>query len=157
VTDIQIKATDKKLDRVTALFENVANNQGLLVEEFFYQSLIKKNCIGNLCFDDVTKNMEKHRGDLQEEFDLFLTNGESIAIIEVKQKAHLKDLDILKRKVKNFKKLYPIYKDYKLYAGLATYHIYEEAKKTILDAGYFILQKSGNFVYTEKAEHLKIA
>ena len=36
----------------------------------------------------------------QEEYDLFLTNGEVIAIIEVKYKAHLNDIDKLSRKFK---------------------------------------------------------
>jgi len=154
-TDKQIQETDKKLDRVTGLFDNISKNQGLLVEEFFYQSLIKKNCIGKLCFDDIAQNMKKHRGKIQEEYDIILTNGNSIAIIEVKQKTHINDLVALKRKTQNFKKLFPIYKDYKLYAGFATYHIYDEAKNATLDDGYFVLQRTGDFIFSESHKVLQ--
>ena len=58
--------------------------------------------------------MEKHRGNIQEEYDLMMTYEDSIAIVEVKYKAHLKDIDKLDRKINNIKKLISIYKDYKL-------------------------------------------
>ena len=58
--------------------------------------------------------MEKHRGNIQEEYDLMMTNEDSIAIAEDKYKAHLKDIDKLDRKINNIKKLISIYKDYKL-------------------------------------------
>lgn len=74
----------------------------------FFQSLIKDNHLGSIHFDDVVKNMEKHRGQIQEEYDLVMTNGDAIGIVEVKYKAHANDLDKLDRKMKHFKKLFPI-------------------------------------------------
>ncbi|MCK5867567.1 MAG: hypothetical protein KAG14_04140, partial [Mycoplasmataceae bacterium] len=103
-----------------------------------------------------TKNMEKHRGKIQEEYDLFLTNGNSIAIIEVKYKAHCNDLDKLGRKMNNFKKLFPIYKDYDLYGGLASFHINDDVKNEILNQGYFALQRKGDFIYTENSDYLRV-
>ena len=115
------KETDRKLDKIAKMIGGVSNNQGDVAEDFFYNSLIKDNHLGSLSFDDITKNMAKHRGKIQEEYDIFLTNGESIAIIEVKYKAHLEDISKLDRKFNNFKKLFPIYKDYKLYGAMASF------------------------------------
>ncbi len=50
---------------------NVTRNQGDVAEEFFFNSLIDEPRLGSIYFDDITKNMQKHRGNLQEEFDLF--------------------------------------------------------------------------------------
>jgi Holliday junction resolvase-like predicted endonuclease len=47
--------------------------------------------------------MEKHRGQIQEEYDLVMTNGDAIAVVEVKYKAHKNDLDKLDRKMKFLK------------------------------------------------------
>ena len=116
-TSEQMKRTDAKLESVGIKLGGIGNNQGDVAEEFFYNSLIKDLTLGGIQFEDITKNMEKHRGKIQEEYDLFLTNGKSIAVIEVKYKAHVNDLDKLDRKVANFKKLYPIYKDYDLYGA----------------------------------------
>lgn len=154
-TDEQMKRTDEKLERMGINLANIGKNQGDVAEDFFYQSLIRNNRLGKLCFDDVTRNMEKHRGDIQEEYDLFMTNGDSIAIVEVKYKAHLKDIDKLDRKINNFKKLFPIYKDYKLYGALAAFYINDDAKEEILNRGYFALQRSGDLVCSEHGDNLR--
>ena len=155
-TTAQMKRTDEKLERMGIHLGNISKNQGDVAEDFFYQSLIKDNHLGDLYFDDITKNMEKHRGNIQEEYDLFMTNGDSIAIVEVKYKAHKNDLDKLDRKMKNFKKLFPIYKDYKLYGALAAFHINDDAKEEIFNRGYFALQRSGDLVCTESSKHLTV-
>ena len=155
-TDEQMKRTDEKLERMGINLANISRNQGDVAEDFFYQSLIKDNRLGGLSFDDITRNMEKHRGKIQEEYDLFMTNGDCIAIVEVKYKAHLKDIDKLDRKINNFKKLFPIYKDYKLYGALAAFHINDDAKEEILNRGYYALQRSGDLVCSESGDNLKV-
>ena len=159
-TDEQIKRNDKmlteKLDRIGITLGNVTNNQGDVAEEFFFQSLIKDNHLGSIHFDDVVKNMEKHRGQIQEEYDLVMTNGDAIGIVEVKYKAHENDLDKLDRKMRNFKKLFPIYQNYKQYGAIASFHINDAAKKEALKRGYFVLQRSGDLVHTESSEHLTV-
>ena len=148
-TDEQMKRTDEKLERIGIYLGNVTRNQGDVAEEFFFNSLVNETRLGSIRFDDIIKNMEKHRGNIQEEYDLFLTNGDAIAIIEVKYKAHSNDLKKLDRKMGNFKLLFPIYKDYKLYGALASFYINDDTKKEALERGYFILQRSGNLIHTE--------
>ena len=156
LTDEQMKRTDEKLECIGIHLGNVTRNQGDVAEDFFYQSLVKDNHLGGIRFDDITKNMQKHRGDIQEEYDLFMTNGDAIAVVEVKYKAHENDIDKLDRKMDNFKKLFPIYKNYKLYGALASFHINDDAKKEALKRGYFVLQRSGNVIHSECGEHLKV-
>ncbi len=84
LTDEQMRRTDEKLERVGLTLGNIGRNQGDVAEEFFYNSLINDLHLGDIAFEDITKNMEKHRGKIQEEYDLFLTNGKAIAVIEVK-------------------------------------------------------------------------
>jgi hypothetical protein len=155
-TDEQLKRTDAKLERIGAMVGSISHNQGDVAEEFFYQSLISNNRLGSITFDDITKNMEKHKGNLQEEYDLFMTNGDSIAIVEVKYKAHINDVKRLERKFNNFKKLFPIYKDYKLYGALAAFHMNDDAKEETLNQGFFALQRTGDLVCSENREHLRI-
>jgi len=151
------KETDRKLDKVAKMLGGIGANQGDVAEDFFYNSLIKDNHLGSLAFDDVTKNMSKHRGQLQEEYDIFLTNGNAIAIIEVKYKAHLEDVGKLERKFNNFKKLFPIYKDYTLYGAMASFYFNQETKDEVLKQGYFVIESSGDLVKTENSDYLKVA
>lgn len=148
--------TARKLDKLGDLYGNIGQNQGDVAEEFFFNSLIKDNHLGAIHFDDVVKNMEKHRGQIQEEYDLVVTNGDAIGIVEVKYKAHENDLDKLDRKMKHFKKLFPIYQNYKQYGAIASFHINDKAKKEALRRGYFVLQRSGNLIHTESSDHLTV-
>jgi hypothetical protein len=154
---------DKEMEKLIAqqkklgdLFGNMGQNQGHIAEEFFYNSLIEDTHLGAIHFEDVTANMQKHRGQIQEEYDLVLTNGDTVGIIEVKYKAHEKDLDKLERKMRNFKKLFPLYQNYKLYGALAAFHVNKEAKQAALERGFFVLQRSGKVIHTDSAENLLV-
>ncbi len=149
--------TSIKLDKVAKMLGGIGLNQGNVAEDFFYNSFIKDNHLGSIVFDDITKNMGKHRGKTQEEYDIFLTNGDAIAIIEVKYKAHLEDISKLERKFNNFKKLFPIYKDYKLYGAMASFYFNQEIKDELLQQGYFIVERKGELITTENSDYLKVA
>jgi hypothetical protein len=159
-TDEQMKRNDamltEKLERMGVMLGNIGQNQGDVAEEFFFQSLIKDNHLGKIHFEDVVKNMEKHRGQIQEEYDLVMTNGDAIAVVEVKYKAHKNDLDKLDRKMKHFKPLFPIYQAFKQYGAIAAFHINDDAKEEALRRGYFVLQRSGDLVHTESSDHLTV-
>ena len=71
-----------------------------------------------------------------------MTNGETAGIVEVKYKAYENDLDKLERKMKNFKKLFPIYKEYKLYGAIASFHVNNDAKNQALKSGFFCVATS---------------
>ena len=146
----------RKLDKLGELYGNLGKNQGDVAEEFFFNSLLKDNHLGSVHFDDIFTNMGSHSGQMQEEYDLVMTNGDAIGIVEVKYKAHENDLDKLDRKMKNFKKLFPWFKDYRQYGAIASFHINEAAKKAALSKGYFVLQRSGDVVHTESGEHLTV-
>ena len=160
-TDEQMRHTDKKLqlvseklDKVAELVGNIGRNQGDIAEEFFFNSLASDTRLGHIHFDDISKNETKRRGNTLEEYDIVMTNGESIGIVEVKYKAHEKDLLKLERKMRNFKKLFPVYANYKLYAAIASFHMNEDAKAAALERGFFVLQRTGKVIHTDCGSNL---
>jgi len=155
-TDEQMKRTDEKLERMGITLGNVTNNQGDVAEEFFFNSLANDTHLGNIHFDDIEKNGHKRRGKMEEEYDIIMTNGDAIGIVEVKYKAHENDLDKLDRKMQNFKKLFPIYQNFKQYGAIASFHINDNAKREALKRGYFVLQRSGDLVHTESSDNLTV-
>ncbi len=149
-TDEQMKKTDEKLDKLAKLYGNVSKNQGDVAEEFFFNTINANLKIGNVKFDDITANQYKARNGVKDEYDILLTNGDSVAIIEVKYEAHENDLDKLKtKKIPNFRKLFPMYKDYKIYAGIAGFHINEDVVKKAEEYGFFVLKRKGELVETD--------
>ena len=150
------KETDRKLEKASELLGNIGRNQGDVAEEFFFNSLVDDPHLGGIHFDDISKNDYKQRGKLQEEYDIVMTNGNAIGIVEVKYKAHENDLSKLERKMRNFKTLFPVYENYKLYGAIASFHINDDAKKDALERGFFVLQRKGEVVQTDCGEHLMV-
>jgi len=146
----------RKLDKLGELYGNIGQNQGDVAEEFFFNSLANDTHLGSIHFDDIEKNGHKRRGKTEEEYDIIMTNGDAVGIVEVKYKAHENDLDKLDRKMQNFKKLFPWFKDYKQYGAIASFHINDDAKREALRRGYFVLQRSGDLVHTECSDHLTV-
>jgi len=155
-TDKTIEKMAKKIDHVADIVDGVSKNQGAVAEEFFYNSLAQDNHLGAIHFDGIAPNMSMRLGRLEEEYDIVMTNGDAIGIVEVKYKAHENDLKKLERKMKNFKKLFPVYENYKLYGAIASFHFYPEAKKAALNQGFFVLQRSGKVVQTDCGENLLV-
>ena len=162
-TDEQMRKTDKtiekmarKIDHVADIVDGVSKNQGAVAEEFFYNSLAEDNHLGAIHFDGIAPNMSMRQGRLEEEYDIVMTNGNAIGIVEVKYKAHENDLKKLDRKMRNFKTLFPWFKDYKLYGAIASFHFYEKAKEEALKQGFFVLQRSGKVVQTDCGENLLV-
>jgi len=84
---------------------------------------------------------------LEDEFDIVLVNETSIAIVEVKHKAHPKLIEhMLAKKIPNFRTLFPYYQELKLYGVIASmvsnHKLIEKAK----EAGLFFLTQQGNHV-----------
>jgi len=141
--------SDKKLDKVAKLVGGMSNNQGDVAEEFFYNSLKHKQELAGIHYDRVEKNITASANKVEDEFDIVMINGSDVAIIEVKYKAHEKDLEkLLTKKYTNFQKLYPMYKDYKHHLGLASFYINDNLKEIALSKGVMILQRKGDIVET---------
>ena len=156
-TDEKLKKTDKLIEKLAKQISGIGNNQGAVAEEFFYNSLQNRMKLLDMEFDDILLNLHKSKRGLQDEFDIVLINGKNIVLIEVKYKAHKNDIDKLDKKIKNFRKLFPEYSNLKLYAGIATFHIYKEAKEFAKEKGYFILKRVGDIIEEYKADKLKVA
>lgn len=143
-TDRQLAKTDAKLEKVATLLGNVNNNRGEVAEEFFFRSLEKKPQIADIHFDTVHRNWSSSKGKVFDEFDLLLVNGDVLALIEVKTKAHVELVNnMIHKKIPNFKLLFPHAKQYKLYAGIASLVTYPELIEAAQHAGLFLLTQQG--------------
>jgi Holliday junction resolvase-like predicted endonuclease len=148
-TDEQMKRNEAKLTKMGVLLGNISNNQGDVAEEFFYNSLEDKKDLAGVHYDFIDKNWRSSTKTLRDEFDIVMVNGKDIAIIEVKYKAHEKDLEkLLTKKQENFKELFPIYKDYTHHLALASFYMPQELKEKALENNVIVLQRKGDVMET---------
>jgi len=145
------KKTDERLDRVAKQLGSIAKNQGDVAEEYFVNSLKESLRIGNLDFDLLLENVGLKTKKINDEFDILLVNGESVALIEVKYKVHPNDLDRLPKKIEHLK-LMPQYRNYNIYAGVAGFFVPSDVIEEAEKRGYFVLQRKGDVIvsYADK-------
>jgi hypothetical protein len=154
-TDEQLKRTDEKLERMGISLGNITNNTGSITEEYFFNCLFEKPVLGGVKYDKVRRNISGVGLKSEDEFDIVMYNGDSIALIECKSKAHKNDLTkLIEKKADNFKDVFPNFKDYKIYLGLASFSFYPELEELAKENGVAILKQKGDMVEIE-ADNLK--
>ena len=155
-TEAQMARTDATLERMGIHLGGITDNNGSNTEDYFYNSLLDNPVLGGIKYDSISKNLEIRSKRSQGEFDLVMFNGESIALIECKYKAHKSDVEkLINKKVDSFKKLFPVYANYKFYLGIASFSFYPELENFAKQNGVAILKQKGEVVEIE-ADNLKI-
>ena len=146
-TDTQMKLTDAKLDRLGIIVGGISNSQGDVAEEFFMNTISYDQNIAGIKYDMMYINLQKRFKGIEDEFDIVLVNGQDVLLIEIKYKLHKKDIDtLLNKKIINFKKLYPEYKNYNHHLGLASFKIHNDVKQEALDNNIMVLQRKGDVI-----------
>ena len=155
-TAAQMNRNDAKLTRMGINLGNMANNHGESTEEYFYNSLFDNLRLGNIKFDEISKNLHGKVSRLEDEFDIAMFNGKNVALIECKYKANENDvLKLIEKKVENFKLLFPFYANHSFYLGIASFSFYPKLEKLAKDNGVAILRQKGEVVEIE-ADNLKV-
>ena len=139
--------TDRRIDKVNATLGSWAKNQGDFAEEYFTNSFEqgKLNFFGEK-FDEIAKNLTHFWQGLKDEYDIVLYNHTSVALIEVKYKAHINDIPEVLKKAETFRILFPNYKDFKIYLGLASMSFYPALEKKCIENGIAIIKQVGDTV-----------
>ena len=138
---------EKKLDKAYKLICGTSDNAGHHAEQYFQNVFADKLSFGKIKYDYMTPNLKYKRKGEHAEFDIALFNGNTVAIIEAKNRIHPDFVkEIAEKKAAQFRKYFPLYKDYALYLGVAGFSfddkVIEEAKKY----GVGIIRQVGNAV-----------
>jgi hypothetical protein len=152
----QMKETDRRMKELQKTVGGMANNQGAFAEEYFFNSFEngKTNFFGEK-FDIIKKNLTNVWQGLEDEYDIVLYNHASVALIEVKYKANINDIPVILKKAETFRILFPNYKDFKIYLGLASMSFYAELEQECISEGIAIIKQVGDTVVIND-EHLKV-
>jgi len=151
-TSMQMKETDKKIKEVTEQLGGISNSNGDFAEEFFYNSLKETMTFAGIHFDCISDKFARRKimpdkTEKEAQFDIVLHNGNSIAVIEAKYKANLKDVkELVEKKIPNFRLLYPEYAKYKLYLGIGSLVLKERVVQEAKKLGIGLMQQRGDAV-----------
>ena len=154
-TAAQLKKTEALLKNMGIHVGGMANSHGQSTEEYFYNSLFGDRHLGNIKFDEISKNLHGKIPNLEDEFDITMFNGSNIALIECKYRATENDVvKLIEKKVGNFKILFPSYANHHFYLGIASFSFDDRTEKFAKENGIALLRQKGDVVEIE-ADNLK--
>jgi len=141
------KKWEKRMKKLEELTGSWANNHGTFAEEYFFNSFEagQKNFFGEK-FEDVKKNLKNFWKGIEDEYDIVLYNHTSVALIEVKYKANTNDIPGVLKKAETFRILFPNYKDFRIYLGLASMSFYPELEQECINQGIAVIKQVGDTV-----------
>jgi hypothetical protein len=154
-TDRLFKESDKKLDKLCGKVGGIDNNIGYHAEQFFQDVFRKKLEFGGMKYYEMIPNLA-YKGKKDEiEFDIALVNGESVALIEVKNRIHPDFVKILaEERVEKFKEFFREFDNYDVYLGIAGFSFSKEVIDRASTYGVGIIKQVGEGVEV-KADNLK--
>ncbi len=146
-TNEQMRATDRKLKSLGIHLDGITKTTGEEVEEFFYTSLISKGLnLGGVKFDVASQNICATKDGRSHEMDIFLENGDRVAIVEVKNKVKKESIDQLERIIANFPTFHSSFKEYKVMGAIAGKVFSKDLQKRALKKGFVVLTQKGNHI-----------
>ena len=154
-----VAETSRKVAELTASIQEtrkevggLGNSYGMYAESYFLESLKKTKKFGGISYkfvdDDLKNSIVLPNGErVVGQYDIVMHNGDIIVIIEVKSKVQKKDvIDLIERKLDEFKMLFPHYADKKFHLGVAGFSFDKNAEEEAMNRGVGILKLAGENV-----------
>jgi hypothetical protein len=155
-TDRQMKETDRKVKEVCGKVGGIDENLGHHAEQFFQDVFKRKKEFGGVKYKRIHRNFIGEDDNNEKiEIDILLVNGDSVALIEVKNRIHPNFVtEFAQERVVKFRKLCPEYDNYKIYLGIAGFSFDKKVLESAKENGIGIVKQLGESVEIE-AEHLR--
>jgi len=147
-----VAETTKAVFGVDKKVNGIGDSNGMLAEDYFYESLNKTKTLGGIHFDGVIRNMAnmlklEDGTILNDEYDTVMINDTAVCVVEVKYKVEKQDINRLaKKRVHNFKKLFPMYANYKIYLAFGGLTFQKGAADAAKELGLGVLRLNGDAV-----------
>jgi len=151
----EIKELKESLKELGVQVGGINENIGHHAEQFFQSVFKEKLEFGGIKYDKMAANLVHGDKTKKIEFDIALINGNSIALIEVKNRIHPNFVqELAEERVEKFRKYFSEYSDYDVYLGIAGFSFNDEVLDQASKYGVGIVRQVGEGVEVE-ANNLK--
>ena len=140
--DKRFAETERIVRENSTTIGSIGNSNGDVAEEYFQNAFKKNPELNGETYDIVRPNVRPAECD--DEYDIFLLNGESAAIIEIKYNVRKDDIGKLLQKAENFRKFLTQYSNFKLYLGIASLSFKKITEQNIIKEGIAVIKQVGD-------------
>ncbi len=131
----------KRIDYLDRLF---GDQWGKLMESLVKGDLIPLLKQKGIEVEGTAKETEKNFNGKQYEYDIIATNGKEVVVVEVKTTLNLRDVDKFVKKLEVFKKVFPEYKNKRVYGAMAYLKANRGADRNAMKKGLFVIRATGS-------------
>lgn len=141
-TEDHLNRTIERLDRIGRQLGDLGLVQGEVAEDLFYRNVRYLFKDRNITFGSVRRNLKK-KGVA--EYDIVAANGDTVLVIEVKNKLQKRMIDnFLSKRLPKFKQAFPQYRDYRLFGGIGALVIKDEVGRYAQKSGLYVLTQASD-------------
>ncbi|MDR0387623.1 MAG: hypothetical protein LBH57_06260 [Treponema sp.] len=147
-TDRQMKETDKRIGKLT-------NRFGEMVEYMIVPNLVKKFNELGFVFEKTHRDtvIASKEHNIFTEVDAFLENGDTVMIVEIKNKPAVDDVDDHVDRMGKLRTYADLHNDKRAYLGAMAGVVFNESEKTYaLKNGFYVIEPSGETFSITKPE-----
>ncbi len=134
------KETEKKTKELESLF---TGQWGKLIESLVEGDLVNLLQQKGIDVTQTSTNLTYQKNGESAEFDIIALNGTEMVVVEVKTTLHAKHVEHFRKKMEIFKTLFPLYKNYKIYAAMAFLRQESHSAKRAENVGFFVIKATG--------------
>ena len=151
-----LKEFKEDLKEISAQIGGISNNIGHHAEQFFQSVFKEKLEFGRIKYDEMIPNLA-HKGKKDEiEFDIALVNGDSVALIEAKNRIHPGFvIELAEKRIEKFREFFHEFDNYDVYLGIAGFSFSDEVLDRASAYGIGIVRQVGDGVEIE-ANNLRV-
>ncbi|MBA7701656.1 hypothetical protein ES703_110399 [subsurface metagenome] len=144
-TDERFKRTDERINKLLDDNKEFKGNWGKFVEALIRPSALKLFKDRGIKVTGTDQRNERYAEDGDcIEIDILVVNVDVVIPIEVKTTLKVKDVnEHIEKRLKNFHKFFPEYRDKRVYGAVAYINREEEADKYAYRKGLFVITLSG--------------
>ena len=152
-TDEQIKETDKQMKktdiRIDKIIGDFGNRWGKLGENLIKGSLVQRLNDRGIKVERVITNAKNGSS----EFDIIAINGTETVVVEVKATLDPSDVQKFTESIKQFKTLWPEFKDKTIYGAMAfLIRANRQADGLAQKQGFFVISATGDVIIQNKKD-----
>jgi hypothetical protein len=155
-TDRIVRKTSETVLKVSKQMGGINENQGYHAEQFFQSVFEKKLEFGGIKYDEMIPNLTHKGKKYKIEFDIALVNGDSVALIEAKNRIHPDFVkELAEERIEKFREYFHEFDNYDVYLGIAGFSFSDEVLDRASAYGIGIVRQVGEGVEIE-AHNLKV-
>lgn len=140
--------TDRKFQEMLREISKLGNRLGDFVEGLVAPALVRVFQARGIAVNGLNRDMSRKNPQLNlaTQIDLFVINGDSCVLVEVKSKLSVDDVNEHLERMAKFKPLFPEYADKKAHGAVAAMVIPDDVAKYAYRQGFWVIAQQGETI-----------